>query len=407
MIKQINVLFLLFCSLTGQSLIDYNILNKCGLIPSNENQLYRIDQNWGYSYDSLLVDLERWGNSPYVNIDSIGATVQNRALWEITISNFPDSNTLPRVYIHTRTHPSEEESFWVSDEIINLLLSDSPYAEFVRNNTVFHIIPMYNPDGVELGFSRENANGIDIESGWDDVTLEPEVAVLKNRFIELMATNNPVEVALNMHSAYSCVRYFVYHAAGGTTTNYTILEQQFINDVRSYFPNGFEPWDYFVSWNSGTPDQYPESWWWMTHGENVLALTYEDMNCAAAGAFDSTANAIVRGVVDYLGLEYVGTNENLFTHPGKFSLIQNYPNPFNPTTTIQFILSKASNVNISIFDLSGHEIIHLVRENLTSGSKSVKWDGTDKSGIKVPSGIYFYSISTGNFRQTRKMVLLK
>ena len=145
----------------------------------------------------------------------------------------------------------------------------------------------------------------------------------------------------------------------------------------------------------------------MTHGENVLALTYEDMNCAAGGAFDSTANAIVRGVVDYLGLEYVGTNENLFTHPGKFSLIQNYPNPFNPTTTIQFILSKASNVNISIFDLSGHEIIHLVRENLTSGSKSVKWDGTDKSGIKVPSGIYFYSISTGNFRQTRKMVLLK
>ncbi len=70
MIKQINVLFLLFCSLTGQSLIDHNILNKCGLIPSNENQLYRIDQNWGYSYDSLLVDLERWGNSPYVNIDS-------------------------------------------------------------------------------------------------------------------------------------------------------------------------------------------------------------------------------------------------------------------------------------------------------------------------------------------------
>ncbi|MBC8344665.1 MAG: T9SS type A sorting domain-containing protein [Candidatus Marinimicrobia bacterium] len=108
-----------------------------------------------------------------------------------------------------------------------------------------------------------------------------------------------------------------------------------------------------------------------------------------------------------MGLEFVGTNENPFTYPDKFSLKQNYPNPFNPTTTIQFILPKAGNVNISIFDLSGHEIIHLVRKYQTSGSKSVIWDGTNKSGKKVPSGVYFYSISTGNIRQTRKMVLLK
>ena len=152
---------------------------------------------------------------------------------------------------------------------------------------------MYNPDGVELGYSRENANGVDIESGWDDVPLEPEVAVLKNRFIELTTlVNNPIEVALNMHSAYSCKRFFVYHDEVGTSTYYTILEQQFINGIQSYFVNGFENWDYFVSWTSGTPDQYPESWWWMNHGENVMALTYEDMNCEAAGNYDSTAYAI-------------------------------------------------------------------------------------------------------------------
>ena len=44
---------------------------------------------------------------------------------------------------------------------------------------------MHNPDGVELGYSRENANGLDIESGWDDNVLEPEVSVLQNRFLEL------------------------------------------------------------------------------------------------------------------------------------------------------------------------------------------------------------------------------
>ena len=121
---------------------------------------------------------------------------------------------------------------------------------------------MYNPDGVELGYARENANGIDIESGWDDIPLEPEVAILKNRFIELMIPMpNPVKIALNMHSAYSCTRYFVYHDEVGTSENYGILEQQFIGGIQSDFPGGFENWDYFVSWSSGTQDQYLESWW--------------------------------------------------------------------------------------------------------------------------------------------------
>ena len=64
---------------------------------------------------------------------------------------------------------------------------------------------MHNPDGVELGYPRENANGIDIESGWDDLVLQPEVSALKNRFIDLMIpVANPIKVALNMHSAYAC-----------------------------------------------------------------------------------------------------------------------------------------------------------------------------------------------------------
>ncbi len=384
------------------------LVDKCGYIYGDQpNHFLARTANWGYGYDSLLVDLERWGESPFVTVDSLGASVQNRALWELTIADNPESSSNHRIYIHARTHPGEEESFWVTNEIINFLISDTPLAAFIRNNCIFHIIPMYNPDGVELGYARENANGVDIESGWDDVPLELEVAVLKNRFIELTSfVDNPIEVALNMHSSYSCKRYFVYHDAAGTSENYTTLEQQFINAVQSYFVDGFEDWDYFVSWTSGTPDQYPESWWWMNHSENVMALTYEDMNCEAAGNYDSTAYALVLGVCEYIGLD-LSQIQNEASMPDSYYLLQNYPNPFNSTTTLRYDLAGHSNVNIIIYDMLGREVKTLINQTQDAGFKSIQWDGTNDYGKQVSDGVYLYRIQAGEYMQTKKMVFLK
>jgi hypothetical protein len=266
---------------------------------------------------------------------------------------------------------------------------------------------MFNPDGVELGYARENANGVDIESGWDDVPLELEVAVLRNRFFELMAlVNNPIKVALNMHSSYSCKRYFVYHDAAGTSDNYTILEQQFINGVQSYFLGGFEDWDYFVSWTSGTPDQYPESWWWMNYGENVMALTYEDMNCEAAGNYDSTAYALILGICEYLVLD-LSKIQNEETLPSSYSLHQNYPNPFNPVTLLRYNLPVNSHVNITIFDILGREVKTMVNQYQNAGHRSITWNATNDYGNPVSAGVYLCRIQAGLYIQTKKMVLLK
>ena len=383
-------------------------VDKCGYIFSDQpNHFLTRTTNWGYGYDSLLVDLERWGASSFVTVDSLGASVQNRALWELTIADNPQSSSNHRIYIHARTHPGEEESFWVTNEIINFLISDTPLAAFIRSNCIFHIIPMYNPDGVELGYNRENANGVDIESGWDDVPLELEVAVLKNRFIELtLLVNNPIEMALNMHSSYSCKRYFVYHDTAGTSESYTILEQQFINGVQSYFLGGFEDWDYFVSWTSGTPDQYPESWWWMNHGENVMALTYEDMNCDAAGSYDSTAYALVLGICEYLGLDLTQI-QNEADKPSGYSLLQNYPNPFNPVTKLRYDLPENSHVNITIYDMLGRAVKTMVNQHQNAGHRSIIWDGTNDYDNTVSTGIYLYQIQAGAYTRTKKMVFLK
>ena len=103
------------------------------------------------------------------------------------------------------------------------------------------------------------------------------------------------------------------------------------------------------------------------------------------------------------------TEMNPFTGiiPLSFSLHQNYPNPFNPITKIQFdIPSKgqrlAFDTKLIIYDISGREITTLINEQLQPGSYSVDWDGTGYA-----SGVYFYSLITNEFTETKRMVLVK
>jgi flagellar hook assembly protein FlgD len=86
----------------------------------------------------------------------------------------------------------------------------------------------------------------------------------------------------------------------------------------------------------------------------------------------------------------------------KLLFCSNYPNPFNPTTTITYSLPKKSFVKLSIYDLLGREITTLVNEETHSGTHQVTWNAQN-----VPSGIYFYNITPGNYSKTNKMIFLK
>ncbi len=88
--------------------------------------------------------------------------------------------------------------------------------------------------------------------------------------------------------------------------------------------------------------------------------------------------------------------------PKDFSLRQNYPNPFNPVTKIEFALSKASYVKLSVYNILGEEVQVLVDESLKAGKYEVIYNA-----LKLPSGVYFYRISADGFSETRKMVLIK
>ena len=386
------------------------IVDKCGYDEQLALQMKaELGGNWGYGYDSLLIDLSRWSQSPYVTVDSIGVSVQNRALWQLTItSDIPTSNVKKTIFAHARTHPGEVQAFWVTNELINLLTSEEPFAQYARENCTFYIIPMYNPDGVELGYPRENAHGIDIESNWNTFPSEPEVQTLRNRFSELMSSPAPIEVALNMHSAIACTRYFVYHHENGTSFPYTQLEQSFINGVRYYYFQGIEPWNYFVSWTGGTPLQYPESWFWTNFGEAVMALTYEDMNCLEAGAYDTTAFAILHGVMDYLGLVTTIAFDRSPQQNEQFTLHQNYPNPVQltqqnaRTTIIQYNLKTPQNIRLLLYDILGRQIAILDQGFRNSGTQRVYFDASNLS-----SGIYLYRLQTPSGIRTRRLFVIE
>ena len=92
-----------------------------------------------------------------------------------------------------------------------------------------------------------------------------------------------------------------------------------------------------------------------------------------------------------------------------FSLnnIYNYPNPFNPVTTLRYDLPKDELVTITVYDMLGNVVNNLVNANQSSGYKSVLWNAINNEGQQVSAGLYLYTIEAGEFRQTKKMVLLK
>ena len=104
---------------------------------------------------------------------------------------------------------------------------------------------------------------------------------------------------------------------------------------------------------------------------------------------------------------YLNITDNIKPNVSNINLHQNYPNPFNPTTYIRYNLPNDGLVNIKIYDMMGRTIKTLVDGSQTAGFKSVEWNATNDKNQPVSAGLYLYTIQAGEFRQTKKMVLVK
>ncbi len=112
--------------------------------------------------------------------------------------------------------------------------------------------------------------------------------------------------------------------------------------------------------------------------------------------------------VDFDGKTTIlGTVQVESTLPTQFALHQNYPNPFNPETRIVYDLPRDARVTLRVYNAIGQVVRTLVDARQKAGSHAVVWNGQTKFGEPVSGGIYFYELRTGNFRQIRKMVLMR
>jgi hypothetical protein len=98
----------------------------------------------------------------------------------------------------------------------------------------------------------------------------------------------------------------------------------------------------------------------------------------------------------------VGAGNNNNEVPNSYKLEQNYPNPFNPVTSIAYSIPKSGPVKLTIYDMLGREVAVLVNEFKQAGSFSVDFDASELS-----SGAYLYKIEAGDFRDSKKMMLVK
>ena len=120
---------------------------------------------------------------------------------------------------------------------------------------------------------------------------------------------------------------------------------------------------------------------------------------------DNTNEHIIVDLNIYAGTT-VGIVKNESTAK-QFELLSCYPNPFNSTITLSYINNINNSISITIYDYSGKYIKSIINYNLTAGTQTVRWDGTDQFSRPVAAGMYLYLIEGAGFRETGKMIYLK
>ncbi len=127
------------------------------------------------------------------------------------------------------------------------------------------------------------------------------------------------------------------------------------------------------------------------------------------GTFGTSASTIREIVEQSLAALPQATPTSVATLPlpASFSLQANYPNPFNASTFIRFTLPASNRVTLRLFDIRGRHLHTLLEEVVPAGAHAIRWDGRDRQGRAVASGVYLYRLETGGQNTTRKMTLLR
>ena len=165
-------------------------------------------------------------------------------------------------------------------------------------------------------------------------------------------------------------------------------------------PEGVRLWDSTDVAISIRPDYQTDKHVFQENG-NIFVIWYE---IGAGSGFGIFAQLINRnGVLGEPIASISGTPEILV----EFLLLQNYPNPFNSNCIIEYSLNTRTSVSLVVYNISGREVVQLVNAEKDRGSYHILWNGVNKLGNPVASGVYFYQLKVAGITQTNKMVLIR
>jgi plastocyanin len=292
--------------------------------------------------------------------------------------------------IWVRRYDGAHSADWVEaiavDVSGNIYVTGYSYGGFTGYD---HATIKYDPKGNELWVQRYNgpANG-------SDGAYAIAVDSCKNVFVTGWSGRG-----MNTHHDYVTIKYVQGFS------NVSIIDFAFIPEVDTISPGDSIRWtnngamlhtstsDAKSLWDSGT----------LNPGESFAF----QFNAAGSYPYHCEFHPSMTGTIVVLSSTDVKDETEDKEKPSEFVLFQNSPNPFNQSTKIEFTLAKSGFVSLDIYDLLGRKVRTLVSERLSSGYKSVLWDGKNDSGKDVASGIYFYQLKVGGFSDTKKLVLLK
>jgi len=258
-----------------------------------------------YTYHYHQARMAQWTKSRYVQIDSIGQSVEGRPLQLLHITD-ESGKAKKRIWIHGRIHPSETPSSYLLDAIISKLLDDSSFSAELRQKAEFFILPIANPDGVAKGLSRSNADGVNLEINYNrpqDSTCV-EVKAIKAAF-EKLTSDAPFDIALNNHSQLSEEATFWIHTDKSTSTKYLKDEKRFAQLCCKNNPYmTMQDMEY-----SDLAPRYAEGWFWNNFRERTLALTIETPHSYySSGEYVTTDNlkifgdCLLQAIAEYLNI---------------------------------------------------------------------------------------------------------
>ena len=136
----------------------------------------------------------------------------------------------------------------------------------------------------------------------------------------------------------------------------------------------------------------------------IMGIDLESLRPAADSPPGSPVSRFVKGALDFVNglITGIEPNNSFSAIPDRYSLSQNYPNPFNPTTKINFSIPKQGIVTLRVYDVLGKEVMTLVNEQKPAGNYSINF-----SAANLSSGAYFYRLESGEFKDIKRMIIVK